>query len=724
MAGAGRGSGKCPPQLPEPRASKVTDTMASSSTKKLAEPPLRYLTKSLVKTALSCPRKIVYAANPKVYPRQDRIVEDPFVKHLAEEGKRFGDYCRRLFPHGVEIGPCSETKSVDTEPSQTIDELIAETNQVLSEQHQRTTIFEGAVRHGHFYTRPDILDKIVPDGRPASQTELRVIEVKAKSYDSRPNSKRGEIWNNKKKDAIRSNYLPYIQDVAFQTMVVRRAFPEYNVSSWLMLPDRNKTRAEKLDTDLPADDSHSDAPTVEETLARINESTATLINVDKLVEAALSAKVSFPGSSGASFEEVVEQWASIFCYNEDLESSFSDIHIGAHCALCNYRIDKDIHTETNEFKEDINSVPKSGFNVCWQQTTGLRDPQLKEPLIIDLYGYTKQSMAKFIEQERFLLRNLDADDFKSKQGVESTDKISSVQRQWYQIATLQTDSSNQYVLKKDVIQAEIEKWPYPWHFIDFETASPVLPYYQGMAPYELISYQFSHHVVYPDHKLCHASEFIHTDREQCPNKYFLRALCESIGNEGTVFQWSPFENTVLTSLLASDELAATLTPEQHDSLSSLLRNGSRPMVDLCRLASDYYYVDGSGGSSSIKKLLAPTMNASMRLKELYGAPNYSSSNFKDFQWYQQDEMGYAIDPYKILANIKADYCEQDELMMEAMSSVTHGGGAATAFHLLQSHDVSDNTQKEVAKSLLRYCELDTLSMAMIVQAWQGFLEEG
>eukprot|EP00956_Cyclotella_meneghiniana_P031370 scaffold82211_cov30-Cyclotella_meneghiniana.AAC.1 len=40
VAGAGRGSGKCPPQLPEPRASKVTDTMASSSTKKLAEPPL------------------------------------------------------------------------------------------------------------------------------------------------------------------------------------------------------------------------------------------------------------------------------------------------------------------------------------------------------------------------------------------------------------------------------------------------------------------------------------------------------------------------------------------------------------------------------------------------------------------------------------------------------------------------------------------------------------
>ena len=689
--------------------------MTNNSAKKLAEPPLRYLTKSLVKTALSCPRKLVYAANPKIYPRQDRIVEDPFAKHLAEEGQRFGDYCRRLFPHGVEIGPRSETKSVDVEPSETIDELIAQTNQVLSEHHHRTTVFEGAVRHGHFYTRPDILDKIVPDGGPASQTELRVIEVKSKSYDSRPNSKRGQIWNKKKKDTIRSNYLPYIQDVAFQSMVVRRAYPEYSVSSWLMLPDRNKTLAEQIDTAF----NHNDVPTEEETLTRINASTATLINVDQLVEAALSAKVSFPGSGSASFEEVVEQWASKFCYNEDLESSFSDIHIGAHCALCNYRLNDISYIESNEFKQGI----KSGFGVCWQQTAGL-DPQLKEPLIIDLYGYTKQTTAKFIEQDRFRLRDLDADDFKSKKGVEPTNKISSVERQWYQVASIQNNSTNQYVLKKDIIHAEIEKWPYPWHFIDFETASPVLPYYQGMAPYELISYQFSHHVIYPDQTLCHASEFIHTEREHCPNEHFLRALYESIGNKGTVFQWSPFENTVLTSLLSSDELAATLTPDQHDSLSSLLRNGSRPMIDLCRLASDYYYVDGSGGSSSIKKLLAPTMNASMRLKELYGARSYNGRNFKDFQWYQQDKMGCAIDPYKILANIKPDYCERDELLMEAMSSVTHGGGAATAYHLLQSHDVSDQSRKEVANSLLRYCELDTLSMAMIVQAWQGFLEEG
>jgi hypothetical protein len=58
-----------------------------------------------------------------------------------------------------------------------------------------------------------------------------------------------------------------------------------------------------------------------------------------------------------------------------------------------------------------------------------------------------------------------------------------------------------------------------------------------------------------------------------------------------------------------------------------------------------------------------------------------------------------------------------------MSSVTHGGGAAAAFHELENTNMSEQELRYIEKSLLRYCELDTLSMTMIVQAWQGFLED-
>eukprot|EP00804_Cyclotella_cryptica_P017502 CCRYP_006679-RA/>CCRYP_006679-RA protein AED:0.27 eAED:0.27 QI:0/0/0.33/1/0/0.33/3/2232/684 len=671
------------------------------STKKLIDPPLRYLTKSLVRTALTCPRKLVYATNPKSYPRNDSIVKDPFVKHLADEGKRFGDYCRRLFPHGVEIGPPARTNAdqnsiiASAHAIPDAEELVACTNQIIqqddnSESQQRVTIFEGAVRSGPFFVRPDILDKIVhpnPASRTGSQTELRVIEVKSKSYDSRPSSKRGQMWNVNKK-SVKANFLPYIQDIAFQSFVV--------------------------------------LPTLDDTLNAINESTAFLLNVDELVEVALSSKVSFPGSNGETFAETVEQWAEqLSC--EDLEASFSEIPIGSQCASCTYRI-KSLPDTGQSDANRPRDITAAGFDVCWEKATGLGRDELQQPLVVDLYGYSRETIKKSIEQGKFFLKDLSADDFKSKKESEPNDKISSTRRQWYQVSSLRNESMNsfhepQYVLKRDSLRQEMDRWQYPWHFVDFETASPVLPYYPGMAPYEIIAFQFSHHIIHEDrtYEVCHASEFLHTETGVCPNEQFLHALYNATRTEGTVFQWSTHENSVLSSLLASNVYTSSLSLHEKETLSALLSDGSRPMVDLCKLAADYYYVDGSGGSSSIKRLLAPTMNVSARLKDIYGHPAYNSNNFVNFQWYQQDDKGLAIDPYKILSGINP---VNDGVSDEETSSVTHGGGAATAFHELQCNiDLSEQDRRIREQSLLRYCELDTLSMAMIVQAWQSFLEQ-
>jgi hypothetical protein len=698
--------------------------MTNGSANKLVGQPLRYLTKSLVRTALTCPRKLVYASNPKKYPKQDSIREDPFVKHLAEEGKRFGDYCRRLFPHGVEISPCDNyNKCVQDDSLETHSEnLVAQTKALLGQQQRRVTLFEGAVRHEHFYIRPDILDRIIHTDS-SNKVELRVIEVKTKSYDSRPGSKGGQIWNREKK-SIRGNFLPYIQDVAFQSMIARRAFPQYDVTAWLMLPDRSKIRT--VDDKNTTCDIPDDVPTVEYTQNAINASTATLLNVDELVKVALTSKPIFPGSYGQSFEKVIQKWAEQFCYSDekDLSTLFLDVPIGSHCALCDhkYRIND---PPVIEASDESSAKPLSGFDICWKHATGLSQNQLEMPLIIDLYGYTKSSIAKFKDLNKFLLDDLSKHDFANKKDVERGDKISSHERQWYQVSTLQNGSvgkAQRVVLMRDIIQREINGWQYPWHFIDFETSSPVLPYYPGMAPYEIFAFQFSHHVIhkYQSHVVHHATEFLHTERDSCPNTQFLRALYHALGSKGTVFQWSPFETTVLKSLLSSNG-ASSLSLHEKETLSALLVDGSRPMVDLCKLASDYYYVDGSGGSSSIKKLLRPTMIASERLKHLHGRPNYNSNNFKNWQWYQLDENGQVIDPYKLL-EMKPGSIDNDEPYIDATSSVTHGGAASTAFHLLQSDGVSQKHRRDIETALLRYCELDTLSMAMIVQAWQGFIE--
>jgi hypothetical protein len=523
------------------------------------------------------------------------------------------------------------------------------------------------------------------------------------------------MWNGTKKTTIRAAFLPYIHDVAFQSLIVRRAFPEYSVSSWLMLPDRGKIRRGANDS---TSFVTSEVPTVQDTMDAINTSTASLINVDDLVEVALTSKVSFPGSNDESFEEVIEIWAEKFCYQEELEQAFFDLPLGSHCASCQYRIK---HVSDREPLSESNQSMKSGFNVCWQKATSLGPDNLKQPLIVDLYGYSKRAISKFLCEKKFTLEDLSTDDFKSTKD-EPDDKISALERQWYQVSSLRvTADKPRYVMKRDRIRHEMQNWPYPWHFVDFESSSPVLPYYNGMAPYEIFAFQFSHHIIYnesdrPEHEVYHATEFLHAERGSCPSEPFLHALHNAICTDGTVFQWSTFENTVLTSLLSSKALVSSLEQREVDTLSALLSNGSRPMIDLCKLASDYYYVDGSGGSSSIKRLLAPTMNVSSRLKHLYGAPTYNSNNFKDFQWYRESDGGKTVDPYKILAEMKPDYCGN-------LSSVGSGGDAATAFHVLQSSDMSEQDRQQIKKSLLRYCELDTLSMAMIVQAWQGFLED-
>ena len=56
------------------------------------------------------------------------------------------------------------------------------------------------------------------------------------------------------------------------------------------------------------------------------------------------------------------------------------------------------------------------------------------------------------------------------------------------------------------------------------------------------------------------------------------------------------------------------------------------------------------------------------------------------------------------------------------ATITMGMAAATAYHKLQNDvDLNEADRKDIETSLLRYCELDTLAMVMILQAWQGFL---
>ena len=681
--------------------------------------PVRYLTKSLVRTALKCPRKLVYASNPTLYPKRKSHTEDPLLQHLSLEGERFGDYCKQLFPHGVEIGVTDGVKLKNHHKNDTtlstshehasLDHLVAQTHRTLmggqEEEHdKRVTVFEGAIQHGLFYVRPDILDKIYD--KESAQIELRVIEVKSKSWDSRYTIEE-KMWTQKK--GIRSGYLPYIQDIAFQTMVCRLVYPDVKISSWLMMPDRAK---KSNNPPILNEDEEDTIPTLEDTIQSIDDSIASLLNVDELVETALLSEVSYPGSKkGETFIDTVLRWAEKLNDDNFCLDSFSS-PIGMQCSSCEYRV-----------KDPPENI-YSGFDICWQEATGLALDELQNnPLVVDIHANTNKSLKGFISEGKYKISDLTKKDFDL---VNGSGTINRSQRQWYQVETIKSTPKNNtnlvhpnYIIQRNHMKQIMEKWKYPFHFIDFETMSPTIPYHPNMSPYEVFAFQFSHHTMTKNHdgefQVTHASEFLHTDTETgSPNIAFLKALYNALctnGDVGTVFQWSPHETTVLKAMLESPEAIAALSAKEMSSLSAILSEG---MVDLCKLAQQTYYVDGSEGSSSIKRLLKPTLNASSHLKSIYGSSTYNSANFSNFQWYQLDDDGCAKDPYDIMGNPD----QHDS------ATITMGMAAATAYHKLQNDvDLNEADRKDIETSLLRYCELDTLAMVMILQAWQGFLND-
>lgn len=82
------------------------------------------------------------------------------------------------------------------------------------------TLFEAVVIAGDLMARVDILHK--------EGDRIDLIEVKSTSINSDENpgfrGKRGEIASDKRE---------YVEDVAFQTQVLREAYPEYRVTPFL-----------------------------------------------------------------------------------------------------------------------------------------------------------------------------------------------------------------------------------------------------------------------------------------------------------------------------------------------------------------------------------------------------------------------------------------------------------------------------------------------------------
>lgn len=638
---------------------------------------MAYLTKSLFKLAYECPSRLYYA-DKEAYPSSND--EDSFLKSLAEEGMQVGELACMYYPGGHRIEALGTKDAI----KQTQDHL----------KKDNTTLFEAAVAYRNkFLINVDILEK--------KGNYVDLIEVKAKTWDSRKSffSKNGKN--------IDTELKPYLYDVAFQYWVTSKAHPEWDITPYLMLPHKElKASADglyqrfKVVEGLDGQKHVSIKPGT--TKSDLGNSILTSLDVTDAVQFILNGESSANGTPGAALEQfgfdyLVNTMADY--YNRDEQYP---VHVGKWCKGCEFNIPP----------EKLYPHEKSGLQTCFKKALGWQDEDFDDPLIFDLWRYSpKDAMAagkyKIMDLEE---RDLPA----SKEGLTTKNGSWSVKdRQTLQILS-ETGGLNASEVILDGLYGEMQSWTYPLYFLDFEALRTVIPLTAGDRPYKQYGFQFSVHMMQEDGSVSHAGEWLHTERGTLPNIECARALKKVLGDgDSTIFKYSSFETTLLKEIL---EDIRERESDIHDAselmtwIERLLENGDRELVDLLKYIKQYYYHADTKGSNSIKKVLPALLSSSETLKSIYSKP-YNSRNFKNFKWYQENKEGQPIDPYVLLGNY--------ENGQQGIKNISGGGDAMMSWARMQYDDVSEEERNAVFESLLRYCELDTLAMVMIVQALQG-----
>ena len=646
----------------------------------------RYLTKTRFKLAVQCPTKLYYTGKKHTY--RDTMQEDSFLAMLAEGGYQVGELAKLYYPQGVEVEHTEHAAA------------LAQTAKLLLQDE--VVIFEAALLCEQLFIRIHVLVK--------RGNSLELIEVKAKSY----NSKAPELVGASGK--ITSQMRHYIEDVAFQAHVVKQAMPHLAVKCFLMMPDKSVVcDVAGLNQWFPIDRLNGRSRVGVTSAAKSVTALPPLlakVNVDELVADVVREGVKTPLGM-QPIAQVAKAWAEAYAQDQKITPVPS-----AQCGKC-------------EFKADPGDSLRSGFKECWSQVYGLTDKDLVGGTVLDLWNYRHKD--RLIADNRVRLSAVTENDLGA---LSDKEDLTFADRQWMQVNGIPADEDRGgFWMAEGLMRQSMASWRYPYHFIDFETSAVALPFHAGMRPYEQVAFQFSHHVMHANGQVTHQTEFLNAKAGEFPNFEFIRALHKALsGDDGTVFMWSPHENTILNKI--SDQLQSRNdAPADAQALRefglSLTKTGDRAMVDLCALAKVAYFHKDTKGSSSIKKLLPAVLTSSPQLRQFYSRPVYGdpqvmpSLNYSNFVWCPTDATGQIPDPYELLRDLGAQLLGEEVRPGEDPDelAISEGGAAATAYARLQFETLSPDSRIKLERALLRYCELDTLAMVIVVQGWEEALNQ-
>ena len=630
------------------------------------------LSKSDFKACGDCKTRLFYRKNRYPSAKDD----NPYLRLLADGGFMVEFIAKAQFPTGIDLADIRDAEAAFNRTG----ELLA---------HDGVVIFEAAALHDRYYVRTDIMVR--------RGNHLDLIEVKSSGLNSRAEA---EPFRNQK-GGIVPKWRDYLSDLAFQTMVVRAAFPQLTVTPWLCVINKSHRAGpgETLDLfSLQRPEAERGRPEISYTgnpLALKNTGLLTrrdaTSEVEELIPSVRHTATALVGLLGPT--EVRRE-------QEDITTHYSI------CRTCEYRVDP--------------ANPRNGFRECWGLLADAR------PHLLDLHRVGQVSRKNEPDPVTALLMRgvASLDGFDERDLAGDGNYAQRRLLQWKHSLGEGSEHLPEELLHQ--LHSHRQCPGFPLHFVDFEACNLALPPNEGLRPYERVAFQWSCHTLDADGKLVHR-EWLNTSR-QIPNLTFVQTLREVLGETGTVYVWSPYEQSTLKMIrtqiidwLALDEAAALAvaglkTAAELDDLANWIdrllgpvdandKRQSLRIRDMHDLALKHYFHPKMGGRTSIKVVLPSVWTANPKLRQHPWFIDYSKNG----------EDGQPLDPYKTLPPLPLGEDDEEDVVQE-------GTGAVRVYQdLIFRSDHSENVREQRRKLLLQYCKLDTAAMVMIWSHWTGLV---
>jgi hypothetical protein len=661
------------------------------------------ITKSQFKLGLDCIQKLRHARN-----NLPQVSQDDDMLRLLSEG-----------------GAAVEALVLAVEPGQTIGNFGEEALQLsmaairdafaAARAGTTTPLYEVTIAHDGFLARIDLL-RISPEG-------VHLVEIKAKTT-SLANGALPEADVIAKSGAVRikADWLPYIQDVAFQTELLERWLAAHadtlkakaRVSPRLLLV--NKDGAAQAHDVLNSKNYISQyrqgtrgiratvtyrGPGVQAGTQLIAE-----VPVDQLVAMLRQNAQSTVGPfANRSIGQCMDAMKAIVTTGAwpDVAASRSP-----RCKTCEFRVKPPL---------------ESGFDRCWG------DPASRPAHhFIELTRISAKQFGPTVDEHGHLAAVADvAEDVLS-------DSQKTQHRAVLRNAPLVDGAFADAPLAR-MLTGAYAGHSGAIHFVDFETSAYPIPARVGGRAYEHAPFQFEGHslesAAAPLSARVRLDGFLELQNPD-PRRDFVDALMKQFGSSGPVFHWHHFERGVLNGIkkaLTNDNAPGDAGRIAFiDSMVGPEGKGGGRLVDLLPIAKTAFYSPAMAGSYSIKRVV-PIAWAIPDIRQHFieghgaqGDPDHYSGETDPYD-------GLPNPPQSILEAVggieaaRRIVAADDDDDAGGGGAVRNGGMAMLAYHYVKMFGGADDP--EIVAQFRRYCRLDSAAMVMVfglmrdhVRQWQ------